>query len=262
MEFEKLMMTETTPTEEATAEVENEVDSTPKEETENETESQENTETQEVSSEPVQELFQIRYKHKDLDIPKEEAKRLAQMGKHYEENAKSLLDSLDYVATIQGKSVKELIDGLVNGVESARKEELIAELGADNPLVEELLENFRQKNNKAYEAVKAERATKERQEAEEVEKSISTKLAEQFEGVRALFPEYDTIEKIPDVVIKGAIKNGDLEKEMLRYQLTEQRKVEAEKASQEKNKKENIGSVNTSENEDGIASAFIKGIWG
>ena len=262
MEFEKLMMTETTPTEEATAEVESEVDSTPKEETENDTESQEDTEAQEIESEPVQELFQIRYQHKDLEISKEEAKRFAQIGKHYEDNVKGLFDRLDYVATIQGKSVKDLVDGLVNGVESARKEELVSELGADNPLVEELLDNFRQKNNKAYEAVKAERATKEQQEAEEAEKSISTKLAEQFEGVKSLFPKYDTIEKVPDAVIKSAIKNGDLEKEIMRYELTEAKKVEAEKASQEKNKKENIGSVKTNENEDGIASAFMKGLWG
>lgn len=261
MENNELMTEETTPTEEATVQkAEENTESTTSEEVKTEAEGTQNTGEQ---AESVQEeLFKIRYMHEDVDVSMDEARRLAQMGKHYEENVKKTMDSLDYVATLQGKSLKDFVEGLVSGVDAAYREELVSELGADNPLVEEMLELRRSKNNKAYETAKAERSAKEKQAEEEAQKSAATKLAEQFEGLRELFPEYDTVEKVPDTVIKRALKSGDLEKEMLRYQLTEQRKVEAAKASQEKNKKENIGSVASETAEDNISSAFLKGVWG
>jgi hypothetical protein len=49
---------------------------------------------------------------------------------------------------------------------------------------------------------------------------------------------------------------------MLRYQLSEAKKVEAAKATSEKNKKENIGSVASDTAEDGVSSAFLRGLWG
>lgn len=262
MENNELITEGTTPMEEAAVQdVEENTETTPQEEVETETDGTQNTETEEVASVP-EELFSIRYMHKDLEISKDEAKRLAQKGKHYEDNVEKTLENLDYVAALQGKTVRELVESLVSGVDSAKRQELIEELGADNPLVDELLELHKSKNNKAYEATKAEREAKEKQAEEEAEKSVTTKLAEQFEGLRELFPEYDTVEKVPDTVIKKALKSGDLEKEMLRYKFAEQKKVEAAKASQEKNKKENIGSVHSVENEDGFSSAFMKGLWG
>lgn len=224
--------------------------------------STENTEQGEEEANTAQELLKIRYMHEDVDIPIDEAKRLAQMGKHFEDNVKGTLDQLDYVATLQGKSVKELVESLVNGVDNAYREELISELGEDNPLVEEMLELRRSKNDKAYEKAKAERSAQEKAAEEEAKKSVTTRLAEQFESIREIFPEYDTVEKVPDTVIKRAIKSGDLEKEMLRYERLERQKVEAALASQEKNKNNNIGSIKTGENESGIMDAFLKGIRG
>ena len=263
MENNELIPQETIPTEEATvqeADASAEVDR----DTNEATEANANEEgTQNTDETETQDTFTIRYMHQDHNLSVDEARRLAQLGKNFEEKVgKDALESLDYVATLQGKSVKELVEGLVSGVETAYREELTAELGAENPLVEELLEARRVKNNKAYESAKAERSAKEKAAAEEAQKSATTKLAEQFEGLRELFPEYDTVEKVPDTVIKRALKSGDLEKEMLRYQLTEQRKVEAAKASEEKNKKENIGSVASETAEDGVSSAFFKGLWG
>ena len=262
MENNELITEETIPMEEANVqEAEIDTESTPKEEAENEADGKEGTETVEEPSAKEEAMFQIRYMHEDLDIPMAEAKRYAQMGKHYEENIKNTFDSLDYIASLQGKSVKELVQGMVDGVDSARREELIEELGADNPLVDELMEVYKAKNNKAYETAKAERAAREKQAEEEAEKSVTTKLAEQFEDVRKTFPEYDTLEKVPDAVLKKAIKSGNLELELFRYRLSEDKKIEAEKASQQKNKNETTGSVHSAEGEDGFSSAFMKGLW-
>jgi hypothetical protein len=260
MEIE-LMTEATTPMEEAATATEEvaETETTPQGSEEAASEEATTAATEEA---PAEAGLSIRYNKEDVTLTTDEAKRLAQIGMHYEKSTKAMLDSLDYVATIQGKSVKELVESLVSGVDQAYREELVSELGEDNPIVEELLENRRAKNNKAYEDAKAERTAREKAAEEEAQKSASTKLAEQFEAVRELFPEYDTVEKVPDTVIKRALKSGDLEKEMLRYQLTEAKKVEAAKATSEKNKKENIGSMASDTAEDGVSSAFMKGLWG
>jgi hypothetical protein len=223
----------------------------------------------EPETEPIDESVTLQFNHEDVKVSRDEAVRLAQHGyfveklnKEHNANLKEVISALDYVATIQGKTVNEIVEGLKNGIENAYREELVEELGAENPLVEEMLELRRSKNDKTYETAKAERLAREKQAAEEAEKSVSVKLAEQFEGVREMFPEFDAIEKVPDVVLKKAIKSGDLEKEMLRYKLTEQKKVETAKAVSEKNKKENIGPIASEVTEDGVYSAFLKGLWG
>jgi hypothetical protein len=150
----------------------------------------------------------------------------------------------------------------VDGVEKDYREELEYQLGEDNEHIEELMELYRSKNRKNYESAKAERESKARAAEEEAQKSVSTKLAEQFESIRADFPEYDSIEKIPDVVFKRATKSGDLEKELLRFEKTERNKVEAAKASEAKNNNENIGSAISTPTEDNSVSAFMRGLWG
>lgn len=187
---------------------------------------------------------------------------ITQIGKNYEDRVKPMLDDLEYFATLQGKSVKELIKGLVDGVEDSYRQELTEQLGADNPLIEEMLELHRTKNRKNYEDSKAALEAKEKAAEEEAQKSLSTKLAEQYENIRDLFPEYDAIEKIPDSVLKLAMKSGDLEKELLRFEKSEHAKIEAANASKEKNKNQNVGSMSSSSTEDSSTSAFMKGLWG
>ena len=265
MENNEQIPEETIPTEEATEqEAQAETETTPTESEEAAAESEEKgTETDEGQTEPAtEETFSLRYKHEDVSVTKGEAIRLAQMGKHYEENVKGIIDDLDYFATLQGKSVKELVADLVNGVEEKQRRELVDQFGADNPLVEEMMELRRGKNRKAYEDAVTERQTREKQAEEEAEKSANTKLAEQFESLREIFPELDTVDKIPDTVLKRAIQSGDLEKEMLRYEKSERNKIEAAKASEEKNKKSNVGSAQSVDAESGTISAFMSGLWG
>ena len=264
MENNELIPEETTPMEEAEVqETVSDVEAVPEAKAEEGDESTNDTaaEESELQADAQDDSFTIRYMHEDLKLTQDEARRFAQLGKHYEDNIKKTIDDLDYLATLQGKSIKDLVSELVNGVDQKYREELIGNLGEGNPLVEEMLELRRSKNKKAYDEAKAERSAKEQQAAEEAQKSRTAQLAQQFEAVREIFPEYDTVEKVPDTVIKRAIQSGDLEKEMLRYERLERIKVEAAKASAEKNKKENVGSVQSKENESGISDAFLKGLW-
>ncbi len=263
MENNELMMEGTTPTEEAPTEpiAAEEPETTPKESEEPTAEGEEQNTDEGQAAPEVEEAFSLRFNHEDISVTKEEAIRLAQMGKNYEESVRPMLDDLDYFATLQGKSVKELVKELVDGVENSYREELTEQFGAGNPLIEEMLELRRGKNRKTYEESKADREAREKAAEEEAQKSMTTKLAEQYEGIRDLFPEFDTIEKVPDSVLKRAVKSGDLEKELLRYEKLERNKIEAAKASKEKNIKENIGSVQSVDSETGSVSAMMRGLW-
>ena len=261
----------TTPTEEASAqEATQETSSAPKE--------GENATADGAQNDTAAEehFLSIRYNHQDFCLTAEEATRLAQLGKWYEQegeryanigkdyekNTKEAVDALDFVATLQGKSLKDFANELLKGVDDAYREELEADLGRDNPHIEEMLELRRNKNKKTYEGEKERRLSAEKAAQEEAQNSMTTRLAEQFEGLRDIFPELDNIEKIPDTVIKRAMQSGDLEKEMLRYERSERMKVEAAKAAQEKNKKENVGSAHSVPAEDNLISAMMQGIWG
>ena len=234
------------------------------------TEAAETTPTDPTAAEPTEgtaieaeaEPFTLRYKHEDISVSRDEAKRLAQLGKHYEENDKKLIDDLDYVATLKGMTVKDLVKRLVDSDESDYREELVAQFGDDSDVVNDMLELRRQKNRKAYDEAVTNRNAAEKQAEEEAQKSATTKLVEQYEAVRELFPAYDTVEKVPDAVIKAALKSGDLEKELLRFELSERNKTDAAKATSEKNKKENVGSVASDNTDDGLSSAFVRGVWG
>lgn len=229
------------------------------------------TPTEEKSTETVStdDTVTLRYNKEDVKVSKDEVKRLAQYGMHLEKigagsgnDFKEMLSELDYYATLQGKSIKDAVKALIDGAETSYKEELIEQLGEGNPLIEEMLELRRNKNRKVYEDAKAEREKKTQTDAAEKERSIAAKISAQFEEIVKEFPEYPTIEDIPEKVLKNAFKSGDLEKELFRYKLTEEKKVNAAKQQEEKNKEQNIGSAHSTSAENDILSAIMKGIRG
>ena len=132
--------------------------------------------------------FSFQYRHEDITVSKDEATELLQLGKHYKENLKATFDNLDFLAAIRGKDPKEYIEELVAATDSMYREELIEQLGADNPHIDELVELRKSKNLKNYEDIKKNRADKEEQAFLDAEKSTNTKLAEQFESIKQSFP--------------------------------------------------------------------------
>jgi hypothetical protein len=126
-----------------------------------------------------------------------------------------------------------------------------------------MMELRKSKNMKAYEDAKNQKSIKEQQAAEEAEKTITTKLATQFEEISKLYPEYKTMADVPDVVYKQALQSGDLEKELLRFKLAEEKAIKENQKQEEKNKNENIGSISTGgKAQESVISEMMKGIWG
>lgn len=222
-----------------------------------------------ADEQPEMQSIRVQYNHEDVDVPIDEAREHIQFSKFIKSldksigaDAKGILTQLDYLSAVTGTPVNDLVKGLVDGVDSKYRAELTEQLGEDSPLIEELLASRREKNQKTYEEAKSRRAQDAQKEKEQEAQSINTRLATQFEAVAGDFPEYKTVADIPDAVLKRAIKGGDLEKELLRFKLSEGRKVEAAKAAEQKNKNENIGSVQTEEAESGIFAEMMKGLWG
>lgn len=246
------------------------IESTPNEtEQTTDTPQDEGTPAEEGTNATVSDDVTFLYNHEDVTVAKDEAKRLAQIGYHYEKvgknysaDIKSIMGDLDYFASVQGKTIKEVVQEMIAGIEKGYREELEAQLGEGNPLIEEMLEHRLSKNKQAYNETLSKRAEAQKQAEADASKSTSEKLAEQFEGVKALFPEIDSVEKIPESVLKAAAKSGDLEKEMLRYQLSESRKIQAETNNQNQNNKQNVGSAQSTPAEDNAFAAMMKGLWG
>jgi hypothetical protein len=204
----------------------------------------------------------ISYNHEDFELTKDEAVRLSQLGKHYEEKIKATFDGLDYLAALRGKTPKEYIEDLIAATDNMYREELIEQLGEDNEHIEELVALRREKNDKTYKDAKREREEKENKARQEAETNTNTRLAEQFENIKAVFPAYGNIADIPANVFKAAVKSGDLEKELLRFHFAEQKKVEKEKQKQVENSKQSTGPVSTSDKEHDNMSAFKRSFWG
>ena len=217
-----------------------------------------------LGDEPAEALWSlgISYNHEDVELTKDEAVRLSQLGKHYEENIKATFDNLDYLAALRGKTPKEYIDELISVTDSMYREQLIRELGEDNEHIEDLIELRRAKNDKAYQKVKQEREEKENKAFEEKNANINTRLAEQFESIKKVFPNYESISDIPSNVFKAAVKSGDLEKEVLRFHFAEQKKIEEANKKENINKSQSIGTAKANDTEDGVSSAFKRGLWG
>ncbi|MBO5872731.1 MAG: hypothetical protein J6Q56_00810 [Clostridia bacterium] len=159
--------------------------------------------------EGAEEGFTIRYRHKDISLTNEEARRLAQVGKHFEDNLKESFEKLGVKAQERGLSTREFIDSL--GVSS--------------------------------------------------EKTDQDRIAEEFSALCKNFPEYRSIEELPEEVLKGALNGGELEKELLRFRYDEERKINMARAAEEKNRMQSVGAVKSDDGFVGADDAFKRGLW-
>lgn len=86
-----------------------------------------------TDGEPCQDAqndFTIRYRHKDIRLTNEEAKRLAQVGKHFEDNLKESFEKLGIKAQERGLSTREFIDRLGASSEKTDEDRIAEEFSA------------------------------------------------------------------------------------------------------------------------------------
>ncbi|MBQ6816598.1 MAG: hypothetical protein IJP26_05145 [Clostridia bacterium] len=201
--------------------------------------------------------FTIRYNHKDICLTEEEAKRLAQTGMHFEnlgngykQDLKAIMAKLDVCAKQNNKSILEVIDGIIDHDAENYRAELVKKLGEDDPLVDEIMQmrNFKNSQQNTF--------------SNKSHGAEPNEIYEQFKNIAHKFPEINDLEDLPEGVINEALDSGDLEKEILRFLLSEERKIELAKENQNTNQKQMVGALEGRPTENALFSAIMRGIWG
>ncbi len=113
----------------------------------------------------------VKYNKATRSLSRDEAVDFAEQGIFYNDTVKPLYNKLDYIAAQRGCSIPELVDGLLAGDEDNHRRELAETLGADNPVIEELMKVYRNEQKEKYEKVLSDRKSAE--ENAEKEKLVS-----------------------------------------------------------------------------------------
>ena len=196
----------------------------------------------------------VRFNHRDVELPYDEAVKYAQQGMLYENKISPVMDKLEYYASVVGEPAAELLDKLIGESERDYRERLEAKLGDDLALVEDMMELYHNKNREKYQKLlKSETAEKEN--SENAADSFESQLAE----LKGEFPEIKTADDIPQSVIDES-SDQPLMFAYMKYLHEQKKRVEAERLAAENARNASAGSMFSAETESDIDSAFLKGI--
>ncbi len=201
-------------------------------------------------------FLEIRYNHESRELTRDEAITLAQKGLHYQ----STYDSLERVAALKGQTVKEFLTGIESAQDETYRQGLIEKFGDDQDTINKMMELYNINKQKTIDNAKANQ--KAAQEAEE--QTVIDRLAQEFvEMKNGDFPELTEFKDLPEEVKRAAAEGLSLSHAYLKHMHNENKKIAAEKASQEAAAKKSTGSM-TSDKEDvnTSISALLKGLWG
>jgi hypothetical protein len=243
-----------TPIDDNAVETEEQVSATAPQEqnTEVETEVEEGTSTDTVPTP----FIKVPFKHEDVPFTYEEAVEWIQIGKKSED----LLKTIRRAAALQGKSEKEFVESFEKAQDDAYRAELEAKFGDDTETIESLMELY---NSKKESTVKAAQSELERQKKEQQD-SLESRLADEFIELQKEFPDIKDFSALPSSVKKAAADGKNLCDAYLRHLHTENKKIEAAKASAEAAKKASGGNLKGTpegQHNDG-STALMQGLYG
>ena len=205
----------------------------------------------------------IKYNKATRSLSREEAVDFAEQGIFYSDTVKPLYNKLDYIAAQRGCSIPELVDGLLAGDEESHRRELAETLGADNPVIEELMKVYRNEQKEKYEKALSDRKSAEENAEKEKQISLEKRLAEEFGELKAEFPEIADFTALPKEVKAEAAKGRDLLSAYLRYTHKENKKAAAAEQAEKAAAKASTGqAASPAEHEDSAVSAFLRGFNG
>lgn len=225
----------------------------------NDTSAQDTDGTQSAADDGTQStspFLEIRYNHESRELTRDEAITLAQKGLHYQ----STYDDLERVATLKGQTVKEFLKGLETAQDEAYRQGLIEKFGEDEDTINKMMELYNINKQKTLDNAKE----SQRAAAEQEEQTINERLANEFvEMKNSDFPELTEFKDLPEEVKRAAFEGLSLSHAYLKHMHNENKKIAAEKASQEAAAKKSTGSM-ASDKEDvnTSTSALLKGLWG
>lgn len=230
--------------------------------------SSENTQAGEQETQP-EDGFHVTYNHETQLLSRDDAVRYAQIGMKFKDSGididtvKPIYNKLDYIAAQRGCSMQELVDGLLSSAEESHRKELTDTLGADNPVVEELMKVYRNEQKEKYERVLSDRRAAEESAQKEKQISLERRLAEEFTELKAEFPEIAEFSALPREVKAEAAKGRDLLSAYLRYTHKENKRTAAAEQAEKAAAKASTGqAASPAQSEENAVSAFMQGLSG
>lgn len=220
------------------------------------------TETEAQPGEASPPPITVKHNHQFRQLTAEEAVSYAQKGIHYEETVAPMMEKLRFVSAGSGKTVSELVDGLMAANEEAMHNRFLEEAHGDESVARRLLEHERARLKAAYESS----VQTEREQEQQAEQSLTDRLAAEFLEIQGDFPDIKEFKEIPQSVVNEAIgKNISLYDAYLRHHYSEQKRINQNKAAQEAAAKATTGSQADTPNSgesDPLISAMMSGVWG
>ncbi len=200
----------------------------------------------------------VQYNHKNRDFTKEEAIKFIQKGMHTE----SLRAKLEYLAKAQGTDVNSLVEKIITAPEKAYRAHLEQTYGKDSPDVEIGMAIYREKQSDEYKRLMSE--SENSIENEEKNKSVNSRLADEYMNLKAEMPEAPEYSDLPDsVIIEAAEGKRDLYSAYLRYLHKEKVKIDAAKNTQQAATTASSGKMgqNSRDSMNSTDRSFLSGLW-
>ncbi len=203
----------------------------------------------------------VRYNHENRDLTREQTVTYAQKGIHME----ALHTKLGCLAASLDMDVDAFVDRLVKAPEDAHRKHLEELYGKDSEDVEIGMEIFRKKQSADYEKLLSEKSKQQSERERLEEKSVQSRLAEQYRELKREIPDTPDFAHLPDSVItEAASGKRDLFSAYLRYLYSENKKIDAANKSQQAAAEASAGSKAQTGADDmsSFDRGFLDGIWG
>jgi hypothetical protein len=209
------------------------------------------------AEETVEPFLEIKYNHESKGLTREETVTLAQKGMHYEGTYKAL----ERVATLKGQSVKDFLNGIEEAQDEAYRQGLIDKFGEDEDTISKMMELYQINKQKTLDDADLKR----QEESAQAEQSINERLASEFvEMKNGDFPELTDFASLPNEVKRAATEGMSLSHAYLTFMHRENKKIAAQKASEEAAAKKSTGSMadGTVENKTEAEQRYLSALWG
>lgn len=201
-------------------------------------------------------ILTVRFNHEDHALSMTEATELAQKGLKLD-SISDMLNDISYLAAIQDKTPAELIKGYIEAGENLKRRELTDKYGEDSEVVEVLMEKFKNENQQKFTAAKE--TIKQKEVA--AEQNLNQRIADDFQKMKADFPEITDYASLPTAVKRQAVNGTPLKYAYLEYKYAEERKATAAKEQAASAAKKSTGSMATDEGGNSAENALLKGLW-
>lgn len=204
---------------------------------------------------PAAPFLTVNYNKQHKDLTRDEAQLLAQKGMKWD----AFMDTYNELTMLAEESghdsAAKFVRALMQSRENVELQRLINELGeGKEALAKEILETRRAERKSKFKGVEE----REREAAEAEQATREQTLAAQFTELQEEFPEYTSLDKVPKAVRTMAErKDISLLDAALRYQRSENRRIQAEEKKQQEAAKASTGSLKSEpERKDNIADSF------